>query len=199
MKKLNKRQKIAAVAALGAAGLTLSLTACGGSGPKTGNAAEHAAQQADTQTLVGNQPVPGYNYSQIRQNLIDIENAQAAGVQTTTFFFNQGVQDPIQSCPSIGFPIASTTQLTNPEQIIHDGYPNGGAAVNIPQMDPNGVYSGNSTGTYVLCVGGDGKTYANYWEGFVQTVTGPAKWNTSTHSIEMLGSSSYHFSSGRGK
>jgi hypothetical protein len=66
------------------------------------------------------QPAPEFPYSQIRQNLIEIDTAQANAVQTTSFFFNFA-QDPIASCPSIGYPIASTTQLTNPLQEIDHG------------------------------------------------------------------------------
>lgn len=125
------------------------------------------------------QPVPQFSYSQIRATAIDIETAQAHTTQTTTFFFNQGVAQPTYSCPSIGFPVASTTQLTNPQQN------NGG--VPLDQIDPNGIYSGQSTGTYVVCVGTNGQTYLDYWEGFVQTVSGAATWDTATNSIKVTG------------
>jgi hypothetical protein len=175
------------------------LTACFGSGSKpSANSVEHAQQQNDSGTLVNNQPVPGYNFSQIRQNLIELETAQAQGVQTTTFFFPEGSAGaagyaPIQVCPSIGAPIASTTQLTNPQQVVQDNANSGASVTTIGQMDPNGVYSGNSTGTYVMCVGADGKPYADYWEGPVQTVFGPARWNATTHQVEPIGAPSFTF------
>ena len=140
------------------------------------------------------QPVPQFDWSQIRQTAIDIETAQAHSTQTTTFFFNLGVADPINSCPSVGFPVASTTQLTNPAQTanIYSGS-TGVASATIPQIDPNGIYSGDSTGTYVLCVGGDGQTYGVYWEGYVYAVTGPAVWNAAKHEAQMTGASSFKF------
>lgn len=141
------------------------------------------------QQLQRAQPTPMFPWSQLRQTLISIETAQANSTQTTTFFFNQGVQEPISSCPSIGFPIASTTELTNPLQDNNNG-PNGNAGVAIGQVDPTGVYAGASTGTYVVCVNADGSNFIQYWEGFVDNVTGPAVWNTTTHQVQLTGPSS---------
>lgn len=169
------------------------LAACGSG--NNGNRLESRAQAADTFGLELSQPIPHYNFSQIRQNLIELETAQADGVQTTSFFFNQGVANPVQSCPSIGAPIPTTDQLSNPDQVIKDntGLNNGGGNVTIGQMDPNGVYSGQSSGTYVMCVSPAGKAYADYWEGFVQTVFGAAHWDAATHQIVLDGPPSYKF------
>jgi hypothetical protein len=138
-----------------------------------------------------NQPVPVFKYSQLRQNLIEIETAEARTTQTTSFFFNQGVQDPVSSCPSIGFPIPSTYQLTNPEAKVqrHD--------FTLPQPEATGVYTADTTGTYVICVNAQGQAYATYWEGFVQTVTGPARWDTATHQVLLTGPPSFEFSKGK--
>lgn len=174
--------------------VVLVVAACGGHS-NTGQQLEAQQQVQDTWSLIHAQPVPHYNYSQIRQNLIELETAQANGVQTTSFFFNMGERDPIQICPSIGAPIATTTQLTNPQEQVRD--PNGGSVPGssvLAQMDPNGVYTGQSSGTYVMCVAQDGKPYANYWEGFVQTIFGPASWNYSTHQAQLIGPPSFRFS-----
>lgn len=180
------------------ASVALTVAACG-----SGNAGNKAAileyrqQGQATYALDLAQPVPHFNFSQLRQNLIELETAQATGVQTTSFFFNQGVRDPVQSCPSIGAPIPTTTQLTNPQQVQKDNAApinNGGGNAVIGQEDPTGVYSGHSTGTYVMCITADGKPYADYWEGFVQTVFGPASWNTTTHQVQLLGPPSFKFS-----
>ncbi len=143
------------------------------------------------------QPAPKFDWSQYRQNLIEIETAQSHTTQTTTFFFNQGVQAPIQSCPSIGFPIASTSELTNPDQAVGStgGASNGQyGVVVLPQIDPNGIFAGHSTGTYVICIDATGKAYGNYWEGFVQTVTGPAVWDEASHQVKLTGPPSFDFS-----
>ncbi|MCB9839678.1 hypothetical protein H6794_02380 [Candidatus Nomurabacteria bacterium] len=127
------------------------------------------------------QPVPFYESSQYRETLLSILDAQAKGLATTTFFFNQGSVEPIKSCESIGYPVATTAQLTSPDQAIGNG------AV-ISQMEPSGVYSGESTGTYVVCLK-DGVPTVDYWEGFVQTEGGPAKWDNENKMVVPTGPS----------
>ena len=170
--------------------LTLTAGAC--SGDSSGKQSETAQQDAISKTLINNQPLPAFNWSQLRQNLIEIETAQAQGVQTTTFFFNQGVQDPISSCPSIGAPIPTTDQLSNPTKIEHHGE-TGGGNITTNQMEPNGTYTGDSAGTYVMCVNAQGKAYATYWEGYVQTIFGDATWDKATHQVELKGDPSFKF------
>lgn len=190
---MNRKKKILA-GGLVVAAAAISLSACNSSG-KAANKTESQQQQVDSQNLIATQPIPGITWSQMRQNLIEIEQAQAKGVETTSFFFNQGVRDPDQVCPSIGVPIPNTASLSNPHQVVRSpvggGYWSDGV---VDQMDPNGVYAPqSSSGTYVMCVGGDGKPYANYWEGYVRTVFAPARWNDQTHKIEILGPASFTF------
>lgn len=115
------------------------------------------------------QPQPVFKWSQERETLIQLLAARATTTPTTSIFYNQGIKEPITSCPSIGFPIASTTQLTSPDQWIGSG----GAVVAL--AEPVGVYTGNSTGTYVLCITSKGVQYPFYWEGFVATIGGQAE------------------------
>jgi predicted small secreted protein len=193
MRDFTKRR---AVIGLAVVVTVMMLAACNdSSGASTGDTLEHAQQKSATTQLVQNQPLPQIVRSQMRQNLIEIELAQATGVATTTFEFNQGVIDPIDSCPSIGVPIANTTSLSNPLQTeIHDGQYNGGNTT-IGQMDPNGVYSpASSSGTYIMCIGADGVPYVDYWEGFVKAVFAPAKWDYVHHKIEIVGPASFKFS-----
>jgi len=85
-----------------------------------------------------------------------------------------------KSCPSIGFPTPTTAQLTNPLQDVGTGGP-------IGQLEPNGVYTGDSTGTYVVCVAPNGTKYVSYWEGDVQTEGGPAHWDDTKGQIVLDG------------
>lgn len=172
----------------------LSATAFSCGSDSSGKQSETQQQDAISKSLINNQPLPAFNWSQKRQNLIEIETAQAQGVQTTTFFFNQGVQDPINSCLSIGAPIPTTDQLSNPTKIEHHGE-TGGGNVTTNQMEPNGVYTGDSSGTYVMCVNAQGKAYATYWEGYVQTIFGNASWDKSSHTVELKGDPSFKFTS----
>lgn len=126
------------------------------------------------------QAVPQFDWSQYRQTVIDVESAQVHGTATTTFFFNLGTPNPIKSCPSVGFPVSTTSQLTNPEAYYGNG-------VTLPQEEPNGVYTGDSSGTYVVCVSKTGAKYVSYWEGDVQTEGGAAHWDRTTGSIVLDG------------
>lgn len=99
-----------------------------------------------------------------------------------------GLPNPVYSCPSLGEPVANSSALSNPDQIVNDGYPNGGAAVTIGQMDPDGIYTpSSSTGTYVICLNSGGQPVLQYWEGDVMTVSAAAEWNPATHTVKVTG------------
>jgi hypothetical protein len=164
--------------------LGLGLAAC------TSKTDSITADQNNTNTQLNtyqkNQPAPNQPYSQYRQTVIDVENAQIHGVATTTFFFNLGTPKPIKSCPSIGFPVPTTAQLTNPDQLVGGDSRNGVIA----QQEPNGVYTGGSSGTYVICVAPAGTRYVSYWEGDVQTEGGAAHWDSASGAIVLDGAPS---------
>lgn len=173
--------------------VALSLSACSSLSHQV-NTTEQRQTAQDLQAFLQTQPIPNFGWSQLRQTLIQIERAQATTVATTSFGFEMGIQNPVWSCPSVGFPVASTTELTNPKQVVSGG--NGGGSVTIGQIDPNGVYAGNSTGTYVLCTDAQGRPYVRYEEGYVSTVTGPAVWDAATHQIQMVGAPTGNFTVG---
>lgn len=179
-----KHKNLASLAAAAIIGLSVVGLAAG----CTGNTAASQDQSTVNKQLGAfeqSQPVPFNNWSQYRQTLIDIEQAQIHGVATTSFFFNQGVQDPYMSCPSIGFPVASTSQLTNPTQVSNGGgnQNTSNENVTIDQSEPNGAYTGQSTGTYVICVLPNGSKEPQYAEQFVHTVGGAAHWDQTTHQV----------------
>jgi hypothetical protein len=120
------------------------------------------------------QPAPRFDYSQIRETMIAVQTAQANGTQTTSFWFARGLAgqaSPIGSCPSLGFPLPASTQLTDPKLI-----------------EQTGVYPGTTDGTYVVCVGLEGKPFISYVEADVVTVSGPAEFKDGR--IQQTGSSS---------
>jgi hypothetical protein len=177
------KRKTVTAAIAGALLILASVTACTSSGG--GQEAENAQQTQDTNSLEASQPIPHFSYSQIRQTLIDAEKIASDGTQTTSFFFQQGDQNPVFSCPSLGMPVANTAQLSNPDQIVGTGDNN---AVTIGQMDPDGVYAPSaSTGTYVICDNDAGQPYLEYWEGDVMTVAAGAEWDDATHSMKVIG------------
>lgn len=138
---------------------------------------------ADTQLsqYLAAQPTPVFQWSQERATLIALLNARATTTATTSFFFNLGTKSPVGSCPSIGFPLATTTQLTNPDATA------GTAGAVVSQIEPTGVYTGASSGTYVVCVNPEGVKYATYWEGDVYTVGGVGKWDDATGTVSLVG------------
>lgn len=183
-------RKIIAMVALA----TMSVFAVGCStGSSEATKAETQAADRQLEQFLQSQPVPIFNYSQLRQNLIDIETAQANATVTTSFFFNVGVVDPIHSCPSIGFPIPGTFQLTSPEKPAGN---RDGGYYSLPQLEANGVYTGDTSATTVICVDSEGRGYASYWEGFVSAVAGPAEWDATTKTVVLTGSPTAEFSTG---
>ena len=162
----------------------ITLAACASKNTSSANQKEQNTNDAAKTALLISQPGHTYQRSQIRQNQLDIEDAQASTVLTTTFFFNQGVADPHDVCPSIGFPIAASNQISNPLQVVGN---TDRALATIGNIEPTGIYTGNSTGTYVICIDANGKGYANYEEGFVKTVTHPATWDYTKHQVVLTG------------
>lgn len=189
---MNVNKKLAAVTLAGT--IIVCLTACDNGVQAKPQANENKQAAAGIINLLTAQPVHAYDFSQLRLNLQEIEDAQAHGVVTTAFFMQRGQRDPIFSCPSIGAPIASTDQLTNPLQAVSNSDSQSSWATSIGQMDPTGLYTGNSTGTYVMCVGADGTASPVYWEGDVMTAFAPAHWDYDKHQMVVDGPSGSHFS-----
>jgi hypothetical protein len=179
---MKHQKKIGVIAGGVTLGILLSASSCSGKPTSVGN--DQKETNSQMQKYQAAQPVPQYDWSQYRQTLIDAQNAQVTGVATTTFFFNQGSAEPFKSCPSIGFPVPITSQLTNPDQTINHG--NDGIAP-VGQAEPNGTYTGDSSGTYVVCVEKGGAKVVDYWEGFVETEGGPAHFDNASKQIVLDG------------
>jgi hypothetical protein len=187
---MNFKKLIALILALGA---VFAFSACTDPSPSAAEQDERSTE-ASLRDLQKAHPVPKFAYSQYRQNLVDIVTAQAEATPTTTFFFNSGVKDPIFSCPSVGFPIPGTAQLTNPDQIARASSSYGYAI--LPQVEPNGVYTGETTNTTTICRDANGRGYAVGWEGFAMPITGPAEWNAEKGVVELIGAPTAKFSTG---
>jgi hypothetical protein len=186
-----KITRTGALLTAGMLALGLSLAACT-HGNATNNAINNSSDTGVEITMDNNQPAPIFDHSDIRATAIEIEAIQALGENTTSFAFLPGVKDPIWSCPSLGEPVAADTQITNPQQVDPNTDPgqNNSTSLTLPNMDPNGIYSGDTTGTYVLCVNNQGVPYAHYWEGYIDAVSGPAMWDPATGQVVVTGSPS---------
>jgi hypothetical protein len=176
----------------------LGLAACGVPA-SNGDQRETQGQHQQTDQFIQSQPPHFHSYSQWRQNLNEIEDAEATGIQTTSFMMGPAVDpDPIQTCPSIGVPIPITASLTNPHQLTWQWIGGDGGHYSdgiVDQMDPNGIYvPADSAGTFVICVQPDGSVEPSYAEGLVHTVFGPATWDYVHHQVKLTGAPTVHFS-----
>ncbi len=95
------------------------------------------------------QPIPSYDWSPERDNVIQLYDIRM-GIVATHAVWRGDTSIVEGDCPAIGYPIPYDTQLTNPLQVL----PDSGHEV-VEQAEPNGLFSSkNSTGTWVLCVEG---------------------------------------------
>jgi hypothetical protein len=181
------REKLGWIVAIALAILGL-LTACGGQSNGVGKEAGQAS--VGINQILNNQPVEAFKYSQYRTEAQQIEAAQASTLQTTTFYFLPGVPNPIKVCLSVGYPIDSDTEISNPQQAVASGT-NG--LTSIGQMDPNGVYLGPSTGSYSECVRDDKALAIDYGQELEHTEAGLAKWDPVNHQIVDYGDPDFKF------
>jgi len=156
---------------------------------------ESSAVQNGVADLGRNQPIPQFDYSQIRQTVIEVETAQATGAVTTSAFYLEGV-GLVEWCPSIGVPVAATTQLSNPTTYVdipgdrtYEKFP-------LPQPEPTGVYPGDTSATYVLCVDDNGKPFAHYWEGYTVNDVGVREYPADKR-VTLVGDPTMEFSGGK--
>lgn len=159
-----------------AAGLLLSGAACNLNSKDQKQAGKNAAEEQKAVSdgfsrLSNSQQIPSFDWSQERQTLIDVEKARATGAVTTTAFYLEGV-GLIGWCPSIGAPVASTYQLSADQQYVDLPGDHTTDRVQVQQGEPTGVYVGSSSGTWTLCLDNNGKKFAKYWEGYVDSTVG---------------------------
>jgi hypothetical protein len=120
--------------------------------------------------LANAQQVPTFDYSQERQTLIDVLTARAEGTHGTAYA--RALDGTlIWWCPTVGAPVPSTYQLTNPDQIVTPGPRERGTAT-VPLGEPSGVYTGASAATWTLCLDDQGTPFAQYEEANVGWTAG---------------------------
>jgi len=127
---------------------------------------------------IDSQPVPTFDWSLERHIFIELYKARNNAVQTYSYIRNWQGQ-VVFSCKSIGFPLPSNLQLTNPEreERIYQG------GISLPQAEPNGLFSSPSTmGTYVFCINSDGTVSPSYFEASVETHLSPL--NNTSNALE---------------
>jgi hypothetical protein len=131
----------------------------------------HEREDVERQQMlyVQNQPPPFFNWSLERHLMIQLYKARNERVPTYSYVVAPLTGKVVTSCPSLGYPIPATTQLTNPLKPSGNGYA-------LPQAEPNGLYTPPAThGTWVMCLGPEGKVEPSYWELDVLTFPRPMK------------------------
>jgi|WetSurSiteA1Bulk_404760.scaffolds.fasta_scaffold14270_2 hypothetical protein len=137
------------------------LTSCMGSDTST---IEQGQQREAINSIITNQPVPdlgGYSFE--RQIVIETYLARNNTIATYAYMISMDGKI-IEICPSIGYPIPYSTQLTNPLRTAGDYY-QGSVVAN---AEPNGLYPpGDAAATLVQCVNPDGSVSPTYIEWYV--------------------------------
>lgn len=194
--KFTRRHLIAPAAVVGFFALTAE--SCGSSGAaKQGGESAQAAQtavQTGFDRLQKSQPIPLFDWSAIRQTLIDVETVQANGVATTTAFYLEGI-GLVAWCPSAGLPVPSTYQLSNSTQYVDLPDDSTSEKYPIDQGEPTGVYVGPTTGTYTICLDDNGKGFAHYWEGYTASDSGLVAYPDDLR-LTLTGDPTYQFETG---
>lgn len=135
-----------------------------------GSANSEESGQVGTQQDIytRHQPVPTFQYSAEREELIQLYEQRVSGSQNTWSVAVANNGDVLFSCPSKGFAIPYGTELTNPQRVDWGS----SSAATVSQMDPNGLYpTSSAAGTWVMCLDPDGTTHPEYLEPNVMTFT----------------------------
>mgnify|MGYP003500775684 CR=1 FL=1 len=150
----------------------LVLAACSGDDKaQDAGSAQKSDQQAiatSSNRLSKSQPIRSYDYSQLRDVVLDVQEIQATGTLSTTAGYLEGV-GLIWWCPSIGPPVPSTYQLSGAKQGADLPGDRPKEWKEVDQPEATGVYIGESTGTWTICVDDNGKKFGKYWEGYTDS------------------------------
>lgn len=143
--------------------ILLLLTACATASDEV-TITERQQQGLSNLAIVNNQPIPdlgGYSFE--RQIVIETYLARNNTIATYAYMFAFDGKI-IEICPSVGYPIPYSTQLTNPMK-IEDRYE---GDVAIPNAEPNSLYPpSDAAATLVQCVNPDGSVSPVYIEWYV--------------------------------
>lgn len=145
----------------------LSLAACDGGAASTEERQEAATNQllADADARVGMPRITNFTEKRLANMILELRDQP----NLSTFAYTIDMNGRAHCLGrSIGFGLPYTTQITNPSKDMWGG---NGASLTLPQAEPNGLYSSDSTdATWILLVGKDGKPKPAYVESQV-TVT----------------------------
>jgi hypothetical protein len=133
--------------------------------PASSAAIEQAQQDLQMQQMLRNQPVPSFNFSLERHMLIEIYKARQKATNTFTVVQSELTGKVLWSCPSMGFPLPYSAQLTNPLQAWWKSGAHEYASAVVAQQEPNGLFTPpQAEGTWVPCLDAQGRITPVYEE-----------------------------------
>jgi hypothetical protein len=143
------------------------LVACS---PESQGDIEQGQQAQAVSSISKNQPVPDLGgFSLERKIVIETYLARNKAITTYSYMITMSGQ-LIEICPSIGYPIPYSTELTNPQVLTYSsagGYRVDGTVAN---PEPNGLYPpSDAAATLVQCVNDDGSVSPVYIEWYVES------------------------------
>lgn len=148
-------------------GLVLSAGSCDGEGANKASKEEKKATGDQMNILIEAQPPLRVQYSQVRQTLLLAEYLAASSSANHSFILSKGSPDPVFECDSIGFPVPGTFNITNP--LMEDPTHAARDGIVVAQAEGMlGVYTGDTQGTYLVCLTPEGKPFVTWNEGEVQ-------------------------------
>ena len=167
-------------------GTTVAVFLLSGCGDKSQEFKDReVVQQQQSQYAIA-QPVPVYNWSLERENVIKLYNLRNEKVSTHTVWRSDyGLVEG--DCTSLGYGIPYDTSLTNPFQEFRK-YSNASIATQVGQAEPNGVFaSTNTAATWVMCLGDAGLIEPVYVESKVTTYPYPVSVDYKTNRVQKSG------------
>lgn len=151
----------------------LVLGACSGDSKdrQTARDREEEATGRAMNRMTQSQQIPEFDFSQERQTLIDVLTVRAEGTHGTAVV--TALDGTLMWwCPTVGAPIPSTYQLTNPDQVVGHGTSHHYEGNVTAQAEPTGVYSSESAATWVVCLDDNGASFGMYDEANVRWTSG---------------------------
>lgn len=152
--------------------LTTTLAACEPGEPSAEQRQKAATQQlmADAEQRVGIPRITNFTEKRLANMIAELRDQPNLNTYTYTIDM-QGKAHCLGR--SIGYGLPYTTQITNPMQ---DKWGTSGGTVVLPQAEPNGLYSSDSTSaTWVLLVGPTGKPEPTYVESDITVSLSPLR------------------------
>jgi hypothetical protein len=149
------------------------------------NDIERAQSETAQMSIIQNQPAPdlgGYSFE--REIVIQTYLARNNTIATYAYMFTMDGK-LIEICPSIGYPIPYSTQITSPDK----GEVFYGESLVLQNAEPNGLYPpGDAAATLVQCTNEDGSVTPVYIEWYVLAFPYRIK---SDFQLEKIGATSF--------